>query len=122
MEALHPVMHLNEMEALAFTGESTVQEAAEVLADRNRNTVMITLGSEGVYLLEQGNGQIIPAEKANVVDTIGAGDSHIGAVISMREKGYDFASAVQTANQVSAMVVGVKGPTLTTEEFRKGNF
>jgi sugar/nucleoside kinase (ribokinase family) len=122
MQALHPVVHLNEMESLTFTGKDTVQEAAEALAEMNHNTIIITLGSKGVYLLEHGKGQIIPSKKAVVVDTIGAGDSHIGAVISMRERGHDFECAIRTANQVSAMVVGIKGPTLTTEEFEKGSF
>ena len=122
MEALSPVLHLNEMEALTFTGKDTVEEAAAALAKENNNTVIITLGAEGVYLRENGQGKVIPSEKAKVVDTIGAGDSHIGAVISMRELGHDYETAIRTANRVSAMVVGVKGPTLTTEEFEKGNF
>ena len=122
MEALSSVLHLNEMEALTFTGKDTVEEAAAALAKENNNTVIITLGAEGVYLRENGQGKVIPSEKAKVVDTIGAGDSHIGAVISMRELGHDYETAIRTANRVSAMVVGVKGPTLTTEEFEKGNF
>lgn len=121
MTALHPIMHLNEMEALTFTGEEKVSEAAKVLEDTTKNTVIVTLGDKGVYLMENGQGKVIASDKAEVVDTIGAGDSHIGAVMSMRALGADFEKAVQTANRVSAMVVGVKGPTLTTEEFEKGN-
>lgn len=120
MSALSPVLHLNEMEALAATGMETVGEAAAVLEGQMKNTVLITLGERGVYLQENGQGRIIPSLKAVVVDTIGAGDSHIGAVIAARKLGQEWEEAVGTANRVSAMVVGVKGPALTEEEFDKG--
>ena len=74
----------------------------------------------GVYLWENGDGKVVPSEKAEVVDTIGAGDSHIGAVIAARQMGKDWEEAIRMANRVSAMVVSVKGPTLTAEEFEKG--
>lgn len=120
MTALSPVLHLNEMEALSSTGQKTAEEAAAELAAQTRNTVLITLGERGAYLREKGEGRVIPARKAVVVDTIGAGDSHIGAVIAARQMGQGWEEAVRTANQVSAAVVGVKGPTLTAEEFEKG--
>ena len=121
MSALSPVLHLNEMEALTYTEKRAVEEAAKALSKETNNTVIITLGSKGAYLMENGIGTVITSEKAEVVDTIGAGDSHIGAVMAMRALGNDFEMAVQAANKVSAMVVGVKGPTLTAEEFEKGN-
>lgn len=122
MAALSPVLHLNEMEALTYTGKASVEEAAAALEEETNNTVIITLGSKGVYLREQKEGRIIPSQEAVVVDTIGAGDSHIGAVMAMRALGRSFEAAVRTANKVSAMVVGVKGPTLSTEEFAKGDW
>lgn len=122
MTALSPVLHLNEMEAMTYTKKSSIEEAAAALEEENHNTVIITLGSKGVYLMERGKGKIIPSQKAEVVDTIGAGDSHIGAIMAMRALGHGFETAIDTANKVSAMVVGVKGPTLSSEEFEKGNW
>lgn len=120
MTALSPVVHLNEAEALAATGAETAEKAAERMEEQTKNTVLITLGDKGAYLRVNGHGCVIPPQKAAVVDTIGAGDSHIGAVIAARKLGKDWEEAVRTANRVSAMVVGVKGPTLTAEEFEKG--
>lgn len=122
MASLSPVLHLNEMEALTYTGKAAIEDAAVVLEKETGNTVIITMGSQGVYLMEQGKSHVIPSQKAVVVDTIGAGDSHIGAIMAMRTLGRDFESAIRIANKVSAMVVGVKGPTLSTEEFEKGNW
>lgn len=120
MTALSPVLHLNEMEALTFTGQGTAQEAAAQLERETHNTVLVTLGGKGAYLQENEQGCLVPSKKAKVVDTIGAGDSHIGALIAARQMGEGWEAAVRTANRVSAMVVGVKGPTLTPEEFENG--
>lgn len=65
---------------------------------------------------------LIPSEKAAVVDTIGAGDSHIGAVISAVMCQKSFEAAVAVANRVSAAVVGVEGPSISEEEFQQINF
>lgn len=119
---LHPVLHLNEGEALQFTGEEHYEDAAEQLFEKCGNSVIITLGEKGSYLYQSGVGEVIPSKKAQVVDTIGAGDTHIGAFIALRSKGKDSREAVALANQVSAMVVGVQGPTLTAEEFTRGDW
>lgn len=119
---LHPVLHMNEGEALMTTGTSSCEEAAEKLFEQSENVVIITLGEQGSYLYQDNTGEVIPSVKAKVTDTIGAGDSHIGAVIAMRSRGADYKKAVKTANRVSALVVGVKGPTLTKDEFDKGDW
>lgn len=119
LEALHPILHLNEKEALDYTGESEYECAAQKLYETMQNTVIITLGPKGVYVKNE-EGILIPSEPVKAVDTIGAGDSHIGAFIALRQSGADIIQAAETANRVSAMVVGVIGSTLTEEEFKRG--
>lgn len=119
---LHPVLHLNEKEAIDFTGCGSMEEAATKLEQMTDNRVIITVGSKGAYLQENGHGMLIPSEKAAVVDTIGAGDSHIGAVISAVMCQKSFEAAVAVANRVSAAVVGVEGPSISEEEFQQINF
>lgn len=119
MRALHPILHLNEKEALDYTGEPDYEHAARKLHKSMENAVIITLGPKGAYLMED-EGALIPSQQAKALDTIGAGDSHIGAVIAMCQKGAGLKNAVETANRVSAMVVSVEGPTLTEDEFRRG--
>jgi sugar/nucleoside kinase (ribokinase family) len=118
--AIHPILHLNEKEAMDFTGKAGVKEAAQILFAENQNTVIITCGAEGVYLQEKEACQIATT-KVEAFDTIGAGDSHIGSIIAMRQIGLEMKEAIQVANQVSALVVGVPGPTLTKEEFLNGS-
>lgn len=120
MDKLSAIVHLNEAEALAHTRKKSVQEAAKELFSRTQNTVIITVGEKGAYLYEKGEGKFVNTKHVPVVDTIGAGDSHMGTIIAVRKLGYDYQLAVEKANQVSGLVVGEKGSTLTREKFEKG--
>ena len=119
MEALHPILHLNDKEALEHTGKETCEDAAKVLRERFQNAVMITMGEEGV-LLENGETCVIKSTPVKPVDTTGAGDSHIGTIIAMRKEGRTYEAALKEANHISSLVVQVNGPTLNEREFVKG--
>lgn len=115
--SVHPVLHLNEKEAFDFTKAQTVEQCLEALYSRTGNLVFITLGGEGTVFYDGTSVHKIPACKASVVDTIGAGDSHIGAIIGGISKGLTIEESVTMANKVSACIVGVQGPTMSKKEF-----
>ncbi|MBS6647106.1 MAG: hypothetical protein KH366_26380, partial [Clostridiaceae bacterium] len=50
-----------------------------------------------------------------VVDTIGAGDSHIGTILACLTKDIPLREAIVYANQVASAVVSVKGASLPPE-------
>ena len=54
--------------------------------------------------------KVFPTE---VVDTVGAGDSHVGAFLSARLEGLDMTQALRFANKVSSQIVASKGVHLT---------
>ena len=104
--ALHPILHLNKPEALELSGKAEVTEAAEELRKRTENTVIVTLGAEGAYALpKEGEGFFTPGEKATVVNTIGAGDTHAGAFIGSLLEGMSLTEAVARANHAAAKAV-----------------
>ena len=115
--ALHPILHINELEAMALSGREDIREAASFLQAITKNTVIITLGKDGAYCLEKGGDSYripaIPVE--HVVDTIGAGDSHAGAVIAGLTMGRSLREAVSAANRVAGAVVGVRGVSLPAD-------
>ena len=115
---LHPMLHLNEREAEELTGESDYRRAARKLQEKTQNTVIITLGAKGAYCLEKaGIDYLIPAVLAeHVVDTIGAGDAHIGTILACLTKDWSLREAIAYANRVSAAVIGVKGATLSMDK------
>ena len=116
----HPVLHLNEEEALRFTRCQSVEQAGTWLRKRTGNTVLITCGAEGCLVFEQGETsavRVAPFPVGNGGDTIGAGDSHIGSVIALLHLGYGMVEAVRGANRVAAAVVSKKGANLGDEAF-----
>jgi sugar/nucleoside kinase (ribokinase family) len=128
MEAIldrRPALHLNEAEAHSYAGYITaiagkagappgagpapdVEEAAAILSERTGNTVVITLGERGCYYHggphNPGRG-LVPGFSAAVINTIGAGDAHCGALIASLKAGKDLRTACETANRTGAAVV-----------------
>ena len=115
---LNPIMHLNDDEIKEYFATEDVESAMYKMYDLTQNTVIVTLGSKGATWYDGVAVQNIPAVKVEtVVDTIGAGDSHVGAVMAGLYNGKTMAQAITDANKVAAAVVGVKGALLTQEEF-----
>ena len=115
--ALSPIIHLNEQEVMAFTGKSSVEQGADAIFGETNRPVIVTLGSDGAYCYDGERGHTLPPVKTNVVDTIGAGDAHIGAVISALRLGLSVPDAVWAANYISAAVVAKEGGLLDKAHF-----
>ena len=108
--ALKPILHVNETEATTFSGKNTLREAAEALQSLTHNMVVITAGEKGSCCLSKdGEWYEVPAFKVNVVDTIGAGDSHIGTFIGQMKLGKSIPDALLEANRISSIVVQKEG-------------
>ena len=117
---LSPIIHLNEKEVKEYTKESGYEEAANTLRNLTNNTVILTLGDKGAYCSSREKEAFIPGKASRVLDTIGAGDSHIGTIIACLSKDKNLEFAIEQANKIAAKVVSVKGSTLTKEEFEEG--
>lgn len=115
--ALHPIMHLSSPEATQYAKTDDVREAAARIHALTEAPVIVTLGAEGAYVLTDEGGETLPGLPARVVDTIGAGDSHIGTVMAALAEGLSLREAVHRANQVSAAVVSLSGATLTPSQY-----
>ncbi|AUC42834.1 Ribokinase [Dickeya solani RNS 08.23.3.1.A] len=100
----------NETEAQILTGvtvetEDDAQRAAQVLHNKGIATVLITLGSRGVWLSEQGKGQRIPGFRVKAVDTIAAGDTFNGALVTALLESRPMEAAVKFAHAAAAIAV-----------------
>ena len=110
--ALHPILHLNEQEAQALAGVETdpVLAAAQALHAKTQNMVIVTRGADGVlWISADGSVHSAPSVPATVVDTIGAGDSHCGAVLTGLTLGWNEEDTMRFANQVASEVVAQEG-------------
>lgn len=117
---LSPIIHLNEKEIMEYTKESGYEEATNTLRNLTNNTVILTLGDKGAYYSSREKEGFISSKASRVLDTIGAGDSHIGTIIACLSKDKNLEFAIEQANKIAAKVVSVKGSTLTKKEFEEG--
>lgn len=104
----------NETEAQILTGvavnsDEDAARAAAVLHDKGIGSVLITLGSRGVWLSEQGHGQRIAGFRVDAVDTIAAGDTFNGALITALLEQRPMAEAVRFAHAAAAIAVTRRG-------------
>lgn len=113
--ALHPILHLNEQEAQALAGRADTDAdpalaAAQALHAKTQNMVVVTRGADGVlWISADGSVHTAPSVPATVVDTIGAGDSHCGAVLTGLTLGWTEDATMRFANQVASEVVAQEG-------------
>lgn len=129
--ALHPILHLNASEVItladaissnalhADSDQFNVEVAARVLYAVTQNMVIVTLGKDGVFWLSKdGTSHSLPGIKTTVVDTIGAGDSHCGAVLTGLCLDLPEKVIMKNANAIAATVVSKEGATLTDSEYQ----
>lgn len=80
LEACH-FFKVSDEEAMLLTSATTVDDAALMLAQKTTATFAITLGKEGTMLLHNGEKNIVPSIAIKPIDTTGAGDAFVGAVL-----------------------------------------
>jgi fructokinase len=72
---------VSDEEAMLITGCATLTDAATVLLEKTNAVFTITLGKEGTLLGLKNKTAIIPSIAVKPVDTTGAGDAFVGAVL-----------------------------------------
>nr|WP_302140534.1 ribokinase [uncultured Schaedlerella sp.] len=120
-EILEKVTYLtpNEHEAVILFGKDI---SFEEMMKRYPEKLVITQGSRGVSTcLKNGEVILVPARKANVVDTTGAGDTLNGAFTVAVTEGKGIAEALAFANTAAGLSTekfGAQGGMPTLEEVR----
>jgi fructokinase len=72
---------VSDEEATMLTGTATVKEAAGIFLNQTTAIFAITLGKEGTLLGIRGETVLVPSIEIKPVDTTGAGDAFVGAVL-----------------------------------------
>lgn len=104
----------NETEAEKLTGvrvetDKDAAKAAKILHDKGIDVVIITLGSRGVWLSGKGVGQRVPGFRVKAIDTIAAGDTFNGALMTALLEDKPMDEAVRFAHAAAAIAVTRKG-------------
>ncbi|MEP6949755.1 MAG: carbohydrate kinase [Ginsengibacter sp.] len=77
---------VSDEEAMLITGSNSVFDAATILSEKTNATFAITLGKEGTLLVHQKNMITVPSISVKPIDTTGAGDAFVGAVLFQLSK------------------------------------
>jgi len=112
--ALVNIITPNETEAEILTGikvfdDQSAQQAANVLHGKGIETVLITLGSKGVWLSKDSSGQRIEGYRVQAIDTTAAGDTFNGALLAglLEDKSLD--NSIVFAHAAAALTVMGEG-------------
>lgn len=113
----------NQTEAQTLTGIEVVDAAsataaAKALTAKGVERVVITMGSQGSLLYEDGVSEIIPAHKVLAVDTTAAGDVYNGALCAAIAEGMSLGDALRFATKAAAISVTRAGaqPSVPSRE------
>ena len=113
----------HEAEAVTHMRIRSTEEArlaARRFRDRAKcESVLITRGEQGMWLLGPDGETALPAEAREVSDVTGAGDTVISALALGLAAGAPLTDAARLANRAAGIVVGRFGPaTVTPKELR----
>jgi len=125
---LTDLLIVNEHELAALSGltidvndDTAIFEAAQQLRDNDTQTVIVTLGANGIRLLNNGQKHSVPARTVKAIDTTGAGDTFIGGLAAGLLSGLDLIQAAEIGNVAASISVTRTGaaasiPTLEEVE------
>ena len=75
------VVKLSESEAQLISGEDDLDKALAYLQYVGAKTVIVTLGAKGSMIANAQGTRLIPSRKITQVDSTGAGDAFVGALL-----------------------------------------
>jgi sugar/nucleoside kinase (ribokinase family) len=104
-------------ELQALTGRAKTEDGAKLLTDWGVKEVVVTNGSGGSVIFNDGVSYIIPAWRPRiVVDATGCGDTYMAGYLSRRLKGDDEQQSGEFAAAMASLKMERPGPFTGTEE------
>ncbi|KNY15902.1 ribokinase [Shinella sp. SUS2] len=102
---------VNRPEAKALTGEADAERAAHRLLAMGAGSAIVTLGSAGALLLDEGasSGIRLPPGEVEAVDASGAGDCFAGTLVGLLAQGALLPDAALLATRAAGIAVGRPG-------------
>lgn len=112
------ILFCNKEEALAWTGEQSIEAAAAAM-EKDARSFAITLGADGALVYDGENLIDIAPYAVKAIDTNGAGDMFAGAFLYAISHGLDYEQAGKLACRSAAELVCHYGPRLPAETHSK---
>lgn len=96
-------------EASYFTGKNTPEEIAEEFHKRGVKTVVLKMGSKGVFASENGKTYEVPTIATKVVDTLGGGDNFVAGFLTGIAEGQPLEEALYLGLATAAIAISQYG-------------
>ena len=90
---------------IKITNDADAEEVAKEIHAMGVKNVIITLGSKGCLIREDGVSYRVDAFKVNPIDTTAAGDTFNGALCVALAEGMDLKQAAVMASKASSIAV-----------------
>ncbi len=95
--------------------ETTLDKATELSKEQSIESILVTLGDQGMALVDKNGEHIhIPTEAQDVYDVTGAGDTVIATLCAAITSGCSIRRAMHIANTAAGIVVGKLGTATTS--------
>ena len=79
--ALADILKVSEEEMLLITGTDDLEKGSAMLLEMGPSLVLVTMGEKGAFYRNRTHVQMIPTYPVKAVDTTGAGDAFVGAML-----------------------------------------
>lgn len=119
---LKPILHLSKKESCVMAENlyhkefDDYGEAARALHEITNETVVVTLGKEGAFAVSDDFKYYVPAVESDVVNMIGAGDTHAGVLIGSLCNGLGWLEALECANTWAGKAVATEAAVPLAEK------
>ena len=105
---LFPIIHINHEEIKFLSAHLELEKQLIDIYNKTNELVIVSLGEKGAMYIIDNTITTVPCEKVNIVNTSGAGDAHIGAIITGILKDMPIEDSIAFANKISARVISQK--------------
>jgi ribokinase len=103
------VVNRLEAGALLDTASATPEQLAQALRARGPSAVLLSLGADGLVWADGQGLMHLPARRVQAVDTVGAGDTLVGALVTALAEGQGRDAALAFAQAAAALAVSRPG-------------
>jgi len=111
------ILKADEGELLSLTGQKDVKDGIFFLADKGVKEIVITNGSKGSTVYNNGEFFDTPAYFASkTIDTTGCGDTYMAGYLYSRVKGGDIPQSAKFAAAMAGLKTNSPGPYTGTAE------
>lgn len=113
------IMEAEILSDMKITSNNDLEKATDIIINKGVKNLFVSLGSEGVYYTNGKSKGKIPIIESRIVNTTGAGDSFLGAVVWAYLKGFSIEKSAKAG--IAASSISVKSNLTVSKDMSVEN-